>query len=119
MIKNNIFMDLSEIILDKIKLYHRGKENAIKRKDLLSFCVKCGYGEYPYLIASLTDRQLRNIYCQLPVATCEKGIFWPVTPEEKEEFRIYLRKKALPLFDRWKMFAKVHCNDAGKQMELF
>ena len=105
-------MNLSEIILEKIKRDHQGKENAIKRKDLLTFI-------HLYEMGALTDRELRNIYCQLPVATCEKGIFWPVTPEEKEEFRIYLRKKAIPLFDRWKMFAKVHCNDAGKQMELF
>ena len=106
-------MELSEIILSRIKEFHRGKENAIKRKVLLFRILWDGS------IPGLTDRQLRNVYCQLPVATCEKGIFWPVTPEEKEEFRIYLRKKALPLFDRWKMFAKVHCNDAGKQMELF
>jgi len=110
-------MELSEIILDKIKCNHRGKENAIKRKDLLLFCAEHGYGEYPYLMISLTDRQLRNIYSQLPVVTCNKGIFYPIRREEVEEFREYLRKKAIPLFERWKRVADVHLD--GKQMELF
>lgn len=110
-------MELSEIILNRIKRDHRGKENAIKREDLL-LCLNCGgYGDESYLMENLTDRQLRNIYCQLPVVTCDKGIFWPVKIEEVEEFRAYLRKKAIPLFERWQRVADVHYD--GKQMALF
>jgi len=103
-------MNLSEIILEKIKKYYRGKENAIKRKDLLAI-INCVYD------IELTDRELRNIYCQLPVISCDKGIFYPTRISEVEEFRVYLRKKALPLFERWQRVASIHYK--GKQLELF
>ena len=93
-------MNLSDIILTKIERSHRGKENAIKRKDLLWFC----RGAYQ----GLTDRELRNIYCQLPVISCNAGIFWPIRKEELDEFEEYCRKKALPLFMRVKMVMEKH-----------
>jgi hypothetical protein len=91
---------LPDIILTKIKRSHQGKENAIKRKDLLWFC----QGAYQ----DLTDRELRNIYCQLPVISSNAGIFWPVRQSELYEFQSYLKKKAIPLFNRYKMVAKEH-----------
>ncbi len=94
-------MNLSEIILEKIKKHHRGKENAIKRKDLLTIINFVYDGE-------LTDRELRNIYCQLPVISSEVGIFWPIRSKELDEFEAYCRKKALPLFIRVKMVMKEH-----------
>ena len=103
-------MNISEIILEKIEKHHRGKENAIKRKTLLGG-INCVYG------LELTDRELRNIYCQLPVVSCDKGIFYPIRISEVEEFRVYLRKKALPLFERWQRVASIHYK--GKQLELF
>ena len=107
-------MELPELILYVIKKDHRGKENAIVREELLSKIRRIVMGS---VYQELTDRQLRNIYCQLPIITCDKGIFYPVRKSEIEEFREYLRKKALPLFERWKRVADVHLN--GKQMELF
>ena len=95
-------MNLSEIILTRIKRDHRGKENAIKRKVLL-FRVLWD-GSCP----GLTDRELRNIYCQLPVISSEAGIFWPIRKEELDEFEEYCRKKALPLFMRVKMVMEEH-----------
>ena len=93
-------MNLSKQILTHLKIEHRGKENAIKRRDLL------GYVQHfePYL----TDRELRNIYCQLPVISSEAGIFWPVRQTELWEFQAYLKKKAIPLFNRFKMVAEGH-----------
>ena len=106
-------MNLSEIILDKIKRHHPGKENAIKRKDLLAI-INCVYD------AELTDRQLRNIYCQLPVISSEAGIFWPIRKEELDEFEAYCRKKALPLFIRVKMVFEEHKElRTGIQRELW
>ncbi len=106
-------MNLSEIILEKIKTLHKGKEQAIKRKKLLSWCQ---YWHEP----SLTDRELRNIYCQLPVISSEAGIFWPIRKEELDEFEEYCRKKALPLFIRVKMVMEKHEHlRAGIQKELF
>ena len=108
-------MNLSEIILEKIKNFHRGKENAIKRKRLLGG-INCVHG------VSLTDRELRNIYCQLPVISSEAGIFWPIRQSELDEFEEYCRKKALPLFIRVKMVFEEHKDlRVGKyiQKELF
>jgi len=103
----NLYLTL--LIAQEIEANHRGKENAIKRKDLLSYC--------QYFEPDLTDRELRNIYCQLPVVSCDKGIFYPIRISEVEEFRVYLRKKALPLFERWQRVASIHYK--GKQLELF
>jgi len=94
-------MNLSEIILEKIEKHHRGKENVIKRKTLLGG-INCVYN------VNLTDRELRNIYCQLPVISSEAGIFWPIRKEELGEFQSYLKKKAIPLFNRYKMVAEKH-----------
>jgi len=93
-------MILSELILDEIKQHHRGKENAIKRNVLLRFCQA--------FEPELTDREMRNIYSQLPVVSSNKGIFWPVRPVEIEEFEAYMRKKALPHFERAKMVVDYH-----------
>jgi len=93
-------MTLSALILDEIKQHHRGKENAVKRNVLLRFCQA--------FEPELTDREMRNIYSELPVVSSNKGIFWPVCHEEIDEFESYLRKKALPLFKRFKLVAKEH-----------
>ena len=113
-------MNLSEIILEKIEKHHRGKENAIKRKELLCWC-QCIEPEMN-MFGNLTDRELRNIYCQLPLISSEAGIFWPIRQSELDEFESYIRKKALPLFTRVKMVMEEHKDlRAGKyiQKELF
>jgi len=56
----------------------------------------------------MTDRELRNIYCQLPVISSEAGIFWPIRKEELKDFKSYLKSKAIPLFNRYKMVAEKH-----------
>lgn len=107
-------MNLSETILEKIKKDHRGKENSIKRGDLLEYI--------HWVFGSLTDRELRNIYCQLPVISSEAGIFWPIRQSELDEFEKYCKKKALPLFLRVKMVMEEHKDlRAGEyvQKELF
>ena len=104
-------MNLSEIILEKIKRDHCGKENSVKRKDLLAII------NFVYDI-DLTDRELRNIYCQLPVISSEAGIFWPIRQSELDEFEAYMKRKALPLFIRVKMVMEEHKDlRAGKYIQ--
>ena len=93
-------MNLSQIILTKIKRDHQGKENAITRRQLLFYCQQ--------FKVELRDRQLRDIYCQLPVVSGETGIFWPIRTEELDEFESYCKSKAFPLFERFRMVAKTH-----------
>lgn len=107
-------MNLPEIILDEIKRFHRGKENAIKRDALLHFCQA--------FEPELTDREMRKIYSELPVVSSNGGIFWPVRHEEIEEFEAYLKGKAKPLFKRFKMVAGKHrhlLSERFIQWELF
>lgn len=115
LIRLEIKLMLSSIILAKIRGDHRGKENAIKRRDLLLYAQQKDI--------HLTDRELRKIYCELPVCSSERGIFWPVTSEEIDEYYIYLRAKAIPLFERWRRVAKQHSkllsHKYSEQMELF
>ena len=93
-------MNLPELILRKIESEHRGKEKAIKRKKLLEFA--------RLFNIELKDRDLRKIYVLLPIVSCNVGIFWPIRKEEMEEFKSYLKSKAIPLFNRYKMVAEKH-----------
>jgi len=102
-------LELSKLILKKIKRSHKGKANAIKRDALLSYCRLFDH--------DLEDRHFRNIYTKLPIATCSQGLFWPVTVEEKKEFKDFLYHRAISMFDRYKKFDKAHLK--GEQMELF
>lgn len=93
-------MNPSNLILSTLRTFHRGKSRAITRADLGRYLDSVGYG--------LSDRDLREVYCALPVCTCERGVFWPETRAELEEYRAYLAAKAIPLFSRWKMVAQAH-----------
>ena len=101
------------IVLDIYKKNHSGKENAITRSSFI----------FRYLdgIVGISDREFRNIYSQLPIVTCSKGGYYPIRREEILEYRDYLRKKAIPLFSRFKRVCDAHSGLIGdiKQMELF
>ncbi|MFW6124371.1 MAG: hypothetical protein ACOC5G_04035 [Acidobacteriota bacterium] len=73
-------------------IFHRGKENAITRADFLD-----RFGNR----LNIEDRDLRRLYSYFSICTCNRGGFWPVREEEVEEFKVYLRKKALAHFTRW------------------
>jgi len=93
-------MNLETIIHAKIFRDHRGKENTIKRRDLLEYARQFDH--------DITDRQLRAIYSQLPVCVCEEGIFYPIRGQEIEDFKYYLLKKIAPMRERWYRVAKAH-----------
>ena len=105
-------MTPSSLILDYLRTHHRGRARAITREALREYLRGIGY--------RLTDRELRAIYADLPVCTCERGVFWPETAVELEEYRSYLKAKAVPLFVRWQRVAQAHPEliDA-RQGELF
>ncbi len=107
-------MTLPEIILKKIAKDHRGKERAIKRRDLWYYA--------KLFDPDITDRKLRDIYSKLPVCVYEGGIFYPIRTQELEEFKEYLMAKAIPCFTRYKRVARAHphlVSDDSIQMDLF
>ena len=68
---------------------HRGRENAIPRKELAEKL------ERRFAIF-IEDRKLRSIYSTLPICSCEDGIFIPRTAEEVQKYREYLRPHMAP-----------------------
>jgi hypothetical protein len=107
-------MTIPEIVFDIIQKDYRGRENAITRDDLRE--------RLELWDIIISDRKLRDIYSKLPICTCDQGVFYPVRIQEIEEYRQYLKSKAIPLFERWKMVAQAHPNllsTRGRQMDLF
>lgn len=103
---------LSEFIMGILK-QHKGKKKAITRERLLGML-------YPYDI-TLTDRRLREIYSKLPIVTSAEGLFIPISSEEIEEFKQYLKAKALSLFERFTMLKQAYPNlipETGKQLDF-
>ena len=92
-------------ILRLYKAWHSGKENAITRAKFMK--------ENSWRLPEITDREFRKIYSNLPIVTCNTGGFYPIRPSEIEEYREYLRKKAISLFERFKMVYKAHPDLAG------
>ena len=108
-------MRYKEDILNIYKAIYRGKENAITRSE---FKLK---HFWRFQFHPLSDREFRMIYSQLPICTCSKGGFYPIRKEEILKYRDYLRKKAIPLFERYGMVCKAHPEliDDASQLELF
>jgi len=105
---------IDRFILSHIQRHHRGREQAIKREDLLKYA--------RMFDPKLTDRELRNIYSRLSVCTCEEGVFWPIRSEEIEGFKFYLLKKANPMIERFRMVAQAHphlIKNGSEQLKLF
>jgi len=113
-------IESDEMRLTILKIYKKlypGKESAITRSEFLSKLRSTFHHTHLYL----SDRQFRQIYSQLPIVTCDKGGFYPIRKEEILEYRNYLRKKAIPLFNRFKMVCEFHTEliDDVVQLELF
>ncbi len=109
---------LAEVIMMFMKKY-KGRENAIARKELLTRLL-------PYMPEEekmeTKDRRMRRIYEKLPIVSCAEGLFIPIRAEEIEGFKLYLRAKALPLFNRFSLVASKYPRlvaNGMKQMELF
>lgn len=87
-----------------------GRANAVTRASLLEVInaerAALQDPHYPEKrFIPIKDVEFRAIYRDLPICSCEDGLYFPVTAEDLEAFRIYMRAKALPLFERVKRVA--------------
>jgi len=71
-------------------------------------------------LAPVGDRKMRDIYAELPVCSCDDGIFVPTKGADLAEFQGYLRARVKALAERWKRVTDAHPELAtgGIQMEL-
>jgi hypothetical protein len=58
--------------------------------------------------APIKDVEFRAVYRDLPICSCDDGLYFPVTADDLEAFRLYMRAKAIPLFDRVKRIAEAY-----------
>jgi len=68
---------------------HRGRENAMPRRDLLE--------RLRLFRPELTDRTMRDLYSTLPCCSSPDGLFIPRTPEEVQAFKDYVTKAWGPI----------------------
>ena len=111
-----------EKLAETIMMYlekHKGRQKAIARKELLTMLL-------PYMPEEekmeTKDRRMRRIYEKLPIVSCAEGLFIPIRAEEIEGFKLYLRAKAIPLFNRFNLVASAYPNlipEKGMQLDLF
>ena len=94
---------------------HKGRERAVPRERI--------FLELRIFVPDLTDRKFREMYCHLPIASCEEGLFIPASAAEVEEFREYLKKKAIPMLERYRRILAYYPNlspeSKGRQLEMF
>ena len=101
------FMELMQV--------HKGRERAVPRERI--------FFELKIFAPDLTDRKFRDMYCHLPIASCEEGLFIPANAAEVGEFKEYLRKKAIPMLERYRRilayFPDLSPEPKGRQLEIF
>lgn len=104
---------LSALLLDYLKAHARGRANAVPRDEALA--------HIQLFEPDLRDREFREIYSNAGLPACEAGIFYPTTPQDIKAFEEYMKKKALPCFDRIKRVRRAFphlVEDGAVQMEL-
>jgi hypothetical protein len=94
---------------------HKGRERAVPRERI--------FLELRIFASYLTDRKFRDMYCNLPICSCDGGLFLPNKPEEVQEFKEYLRKKAIPMLERYKRilayYPDLRPKSEERQLEMF
>jgi hypothetical protein len=78
-------MTIRHLLLDKLRTQHIGRARAITRHALRDYLLQVGY--------DISDRDLRELYADLPCVSGQEGIWWPDTASEVEEFCDGLRKR--------------------------
>jgi len=68
---------------------HRGKLNAMNRRDLLA--------HLQLFRPTLNDREMRELYGGLPICSCSEGLYLPTSSVDVLEFKEYLTKKSGPI----------------------
>jgi hypothetical protein len=94
---------------------HKGRERAVPRERI--------FLELKIFAPDLTDRKFRDMYSNLPICSCDVGLFLPKSPQEVQEFKEYLRKKAIPMLERYKRILAYYPDLAPeseeRQLEIF
>ena len=112
-------MNISRLILRKLRTEHLGVDRAIKRKDLLSYLHEQG--------AKVEDRKMRATVKTMPIiCSCEVGYFTAKSYEEVEYSILYRHKKAMALLkdirDKKGAYPQFYSEDPSQeptQKELF
>lgn len=107
-------IDPATLLMEFLQRHARGRAHAKTRDEAQLFLRQRG--------VQLSDRALRALYCKLPLCSCDEGLFIPTRPEDVAEFQRYLKAKALPLLERYKVIAAYYPElvpARGEQMELF
>lgn len=110
-------MDIERLKIKFMELMqaHKGRKKAVPRERI--------FFELKTFALDFTDRKFREMYCHLPVASCEEGLFIPASAAEVEEFREYLRKKAIPMLERYKRiiayYPELTPKTEKRQLEMF
>jgi len=108
-------MAIEEGIRSFFRINGTGRERARNRHVVKSATEDwCGF--------TIQDVEFRAVYAKMPdICTCEDGLFVPTTKQDLLDFKTYLEKKAIPLFDRWKRVHE-HYRESlleREQMDLF
>ena len=111
-------MNISRLILRKLRTGHLGVDRAIKRKDLLSYLHEQG--------AKVEDREMRAVIEEIPVICSGPTGYFIAKSEAEVELAIqYLHKKAMPLLKKIRRKKEAHPQfyhegpDEPVQEELF
>ncbi len=116
-------MNISRLILRKLREEHVGRPNAIKRYELLHWL--CSEGAYGFPGTDSDDREMRAIIETMPViCSCESGYYLARDGEEgyeDVEYAVkYIHKKAMPLLVKIRRKKDAHPQFyKGEQRELF
>jgi len=100
---------LTKFIFEKMSQEHKGKENAIKRADLL-FSLPTRW--------LVSDREMRVAYEDLPMCGSVNGLYFPATVKEIQE-QISLNIKKIRAYNRKnKILKKYKMGSEPEQLRL-
>ena len=118
-VNNEIYkMNLPELILTKLKAGHRGRENAIKRKDLLQYLCDIGAIEK---ISETEDRMVRQLIDEMPrICSALEGYYMGRGKPDVDHSISHLNKKAMAILRKIRRKKEAYPQYyLGDQMELF
>lgn len=105
-------MNIKERLQGLFETERKGKENAIKRWELLSRLYDLGY-------VDLNDRGMREGYEDLPVCGDESGLYFPCNEQECTRQIELIEKKIRAYWRKRKVLKKYRLNGQPKQGRLF
>lgn len=117
-------MNISRLIMRKLREEHKGRNRAIKRYELLHWL--CSEGAYRFPGNDSDDREMRAIIETMPIiCSCETGYYLAREGEKGDEdvkYAIkYIEKKAMPLLVKIRRKKEAHPQFYGErnQGDLF